>query len=190
MIVPVLLLMVAQAVSGQGPDLTIRLAHESEGERKTREQLERLLSRFDVERWIETREVVIDERTTPHSHPVLTLHTRHFDSDLQLMSTFVHEQFHWYVNRERERRDSAMAAFREHYPDVPVGGSAGARDAQSTYLHLVVCDLEFQAMTILVGRDEAKRILERFTHYEWIYERVLEDPFVRSVMTRYQLILR
>jgi len=190
MLLPALLLIVPPGVSGQGSSLTIRLANDTERERRTRDQLEAVLRRFEVSRWIETREILIDENTTPHSHPVLTLHTRHLDNDLQLLSTFVHEQFHWYVNRERERRDSVIAAFRQHYRDVPVGGSAGARDAASTYLHLVVCDLEFQALTMLVGREEAKRTLERFTHYQWIYERVLEEPFVRSVMTRHALILR
>jgi hypothetical protein len=185
-----MLVLVPQVLSGQGTPLTIRLAHDSDAERRTRDQLLRLVERFEVNRWIETREILIDETTTPHSHPVLTLHTRHLDNDLQLMSTFVHEQFHWYLIRERERRDAAMAEFREHYPDVPVGGSTGARDTNSTYLHLVVCDLEFQAMTILVGREEAARTLQLYTHYEWIYDRVVEDPFVRSVLTRHKLILR
>jgi hypothetical protein len=181
---------IGRGAAAQGSGLTIRLAHDSEAERRTREQLERVLSRYDVNRWIETREILIDETSTPHSHPVLTVHTRHLDSDGQLLSTFVHEQFHWYAIRERERRDAAMAEFRAHWAEVPVGGTTGARDANSTYLHLVVCDLEYQAMTILVGVDEARRLLERFTHYEWIYDRVLEDPFVRAVLTRNQLLIR
>lgn len=32
----------------------------------------------------------------PYSHPVLTLHTRHLKDDLALLSTFVHEEYHWY----------------------------------------------------------------------------------------------
>jgi hypothetical protein len=184
------LLAVASGASAQRPNLTIRLAHDSEREQRTRDQLVRLLKQYDVERWIETRDIVIEHMATPHSHPVLTLSTLHLDNDLQLLSTFVHEQFHWYVNRNAARRDSAIAAFREHWPDVPAGGSAGARDEASTYLHLVVCDLEFQAMTILVGRAQAKRVLGSWTHYEWIYDRVLEDPYVRTVMTRNGLILQ
>ncbi|MGD8279147.1 MAG: hypothetical protein PVH00_14010 [Gemmatimonadota bacterium] len=182
--------LVARGATAQQPNLTIRLANDSERERSTRDQLVRLLGRYDVQRWIETRDIAIEQMVTPHSHPVLTLSTLHLDDDLQLLSTFLHEQFHWYAIRNGERRDSAMAAFREHWPEVPVGDSEGARDEESTYLHFVVCDLEFQAMTILVGREEAKRVLDSYTHYEWIYDRVLEDPYIRTVMARNGLIVQ
>lgn len=181
--------LVPRGASAQQPNLTFRLANDSDREQRTRDQLVRLLGEYDVQRWIETREIAIEQMVTPHSHPVLTLSTLHLDSDLHLLSTFLHEQFHWYAIRNGERRDSAMAAFREHWPDVPVGSPDGARDEASTYLHLVVCDLEFQAMTILVGREEAKRVLDTWDHYEWIYDRVIEDPYVRTVMTRNGLIL-
>ncbi|MGD8279218.1 MAG: hypothetical protein PVH00_14365 [Gemmatimonadota bacterium] len=182
--------LVPRSATAQRPNLTVRLANDSERERDTRDQLFRLLGEHDVERWIETRDIVIEQMATPHSHPVLTLSTLHLDSDLHLLSTFLHEQFHWYAIRNAEARDSAIAAFREHWPDVPVGGSAGARDEGSSYLHFVVCDLEFQAMTLLVGREEAARVLDGYTHYEWIHDTIIGDPFVRSVMVRHGLVLQ
>lgn len=190
LILAAILPFVARDVSAQEPNLTVRLAHDSQREQRTRDQLIRLLGQYDVQRWIETRDIRVEHLATPHSHPVLTLSTLHLDDDLQLLSTFLHEQFHWYSNRNAERRDSAIAAFREHWPDVPVADSGGARDVASTYLHLVVCDLEFQAMTILVGREQARRVLDSYAHYEWIYDRVLEGSYVRTVMTRNGLILR
>jgi hypothetical protein len=39
--------------------------------------LERLLKQYDLSKWIFTRKVIIDQGEIPHSHPVLTLHTRH-----------------------------------------------------------------------------------------------------------------
>lgn len=83
-----------------------------------------------------------------------------------------------------------MAAFREVYPDVPSGNPEGARDADSTYLHLIVCDLEYQAMTKLVGPARAAEVLDATTHYTWIYDRVLTDPKVREITTRYGFVLR
>jgi hypothetical protein len=55
----------------------------------------RFLDKYDLTPWLFTRAVVIDDDATPHSHPVLTLHTRHLRDDLLLLSTFIHEQSHW-----------------------------------------------------------------------------------------------
>src|SRR5215470_6516498 len=80
--------------AAQGP-IDITLAHNSATEQQTRDQLQRLLKAYDVSAWIYTKAVAIDDRAIPHSHPVLTLHTRHLKDDALLLSTFVHEQFHW-----------------------------------------------------------------------------------------------
>lgn len=169
---------------------TIRLANGSDAERRTKEQLERILRTVDLERWIETREVLVDETATPHSHPVLTVHTEYLDNDDGLIATFVHEQFHWRANRFEEQVDSAVSEFRRLYPEVPVRGGQGARSEYSTYLHLIVCDLEFQAMTILRGRERAAELLSGYDHYRWIYQHVLTDPAVRDVTTRTGLTIR
>jgi hypothetical protein len=182
-----MLLMAAPAAAQEG--LTIRLANGSDGERQTREQLQRLVREYDVDAWIHTREIAIDERTIPHSHPVLTLHTRHLNEDLHLLATFVHEQFHWLAIEREAATDAAIAEFRDHFPDAPAGGPTGARDQHSTWLHLVVCDLEYQAMTKLVGAERARATLAAWTHYTWIYDRVLNDPFIREVTTRHGLLL-
>lgn len=175
--------------------LDVRLEHDSEGERATREQLLRLVEEHDVSAWIYTTSIVIDETQIPHSHPVLTLHTRHLGDDDMLTSTFIHEQFHWLENGEdRERSEAfraAMADFAALYPDAPGGpGTRGARDVESTYRHLVVCDMEFQGMTLLIGEARARELLARITHYEWIYERVLTDPRVREINTRHGMLVR
>src|SRR5436309_15051543 len=87
------------ALSAADP-IQIELAHGSAAEVRTADQLQRLLERFNVEPWLFTRRVMIDERAIPHSHPVLTLHTRHLDRDDVLLSTFVHEQHHvWLVRK-------------------------------------------------------------------------------------------
>lgn len=170
--------------------LVIRLVHDSDAERRMKAQLERVVRENDVDRWIETREILIDETEIPHSHPVLTLHTRHLGDDDGLLAAFLHEQFHWYAERAGERTDSAKAAFERAWPEVPVGGNEGARDRESTYLHLVVCDLELQAMTLLRGRQRAAEVLSGNNHYRWIYQRVLNDPVVRQITTRNRLTIR
>lgn len=48
-----------------------------------------------MQRWIRTRDVVVEEKAIPHSHPVLTLNTQYLKNDNALLATFIHEQFHW-----------------------------------------------------------------------------------------------
>lgn len=163
----------------------IRLAHDSETERRGRDQLLRLLAAYDLEPWLFTRRVTIDESARiPHSHPVLTLDAGDLEDDDVALATFVHEQFHWLVLRDQERLGAATEAFRELFPKVP-GGSAGARDERSTYLHLVICDLELQALTRLLGEERARAVLAGWQHYTWIYEQVLGNPEVRRINERF-----
>jgi hypothetical protein len=56
-------------------------------------------------------------------------------------------------------------------------------------MHLIICDLEYQAMTNLVGREKARETLARIAHYKWIYEQVLEAPRVRDINTRWEFTL-
>jgi hypothetical protein len=95
--------------------IDITLKQGTTGEAQTRDQLRRLLTTYDVSPWIYTRSVVIDERAIPFSHPVLTLHTRHQQDDDLLLSTFVHEQFHWFLAERREASEQAIAGV----PDNP-----------------------------------------------------------------------
>ena len=89
-------LLVAAALAS--PHIDFQLQQNSEREQKTKVQMERLLETYDLRKWTFTEKVIIDEQSTPHSHPVLTLHTRHLNSDDQLLSTYVHEQLHWWLN--------------------------------------------------------------------------------------------
>jgi hypothetical protein len=173
------------------PDtLTITLAHDSEAERATARQVRELYARHDFRDWVVTDKILIDEEEIPHSHPVLTLHARHLHEPDNLLSTFLHEEFHWWVDGRREALDSSITEFREIWPDVPSSQDGGARDEYSTYLHLVVCDLELQATSLLVGEPAAREALERLDHYGWIYKRVLGDSRVREVMRTHGFILR
>jgi hypothetical protein len=188
----------AEDGSGQGgdvvptadADLEVRLAHDSEAERRTKEQLLRVVEAHDVSGWLYTKEIVIDETEIPHSHPVLTLHTRHLGDDAMLLSTFVHEEFHWLEDGETLTAfRAAMRDFAELYPEAPAREGGGARDVESTYRHLVVCDLELQALTHLLGEHRAREVIASITHYEWIYQRVLDDPGVREITARHGFVL-
>lgn len=177
----------ARAAAGQ---LEVRLAHGTGAEQRTRQQLLRLVDEYDVSDWLFTDEVMIDETQIPHSHPVLTVSTGYLDDDHGLLSAFVHEQFHWLEGGETlDAFRAAMRDFEELYPDAPGPDGGGARDVESTYRHLLVCDLELQAMAELVGEARAREVLSAITHYEWIYDHVLTDARVRAVARTHGFLL-
>ena len=183
-------LLSARGVSfGQGA-VSITLKQGTAGEAATREQLHRLLANYDLSPWLHTKAVVIDAQAIPFSHPVLTLHTRHTKDDELLLSTFVHEQLHWFLTERKEQTDQAIGDLRKAFPNAPAGGRAGARDEYSTYLHLLVCFLEQDAVSHLLGELKAKQVMEFWAtdHYTWVYRQVLDrGPEIASVLRARQL---
>lgn len=183
---------VAATAAGFSADTTIdiQLKTGSAAEQQTKTQLERLLKAYDLSQYAFTHEVVIDEHSIPHSHPVLTLHTRHLSSDDQLLSTYVHEQLHWYLVAHDKQTQAAEADLRKAYPKVPVGYPEGAQDEESTYLHLIDCYLEMQADRVLMGRQRATDVMNFWEgdHYRWVYRTVIQDePRIGEIIQRYHL---
>lgn len=69
-----------------------------------------------------------------------------------------------------------MEILKGMYPHVKVGWKVGgARDEKSTYLHLLVCTLEYNALRAVIGGIPAKRLLSSKQYYQWIYGTVLSD---------------
>jgi hypothetical protein len=173
--IPLVLTILAMARPVMGQGLEITLKHGTAGEAQTREQLQRLLATYNLSPWIYTKTIVVDEQAIPFSHPLLTLHTRHLKDDDLLVSTFVHEQLHWFLADRQQDTAQAITDLRKLFQNVPVGGTAGARDEQSTYLHLLVCYLEQQADRQIFGELRAKQIMDFWAsdHYTWVYETVI-----------------
>ena len=171
----VVLLSFAPLMGFAQPRIFVALHENTSLEQKGRAQLERLLETYELDKWIFTDKVLIQSYVTPHSHPVLTLNTRYLDDDHEQLATFLHEQIHWFADEDSLKTEKIINTFKEMYPDVPVGNRQGARDSYSTYLHLMVCWLEFDAVSQLLGTEKARAILAKKSYYQWIYARVLED---------------
>ncbi len=136
--------------------------------------------------------MVIPSRVIPHSHPVLTLNTRYVENDRTQLATFLHEQLHWFLTDHvpEERVEAATAELRETYPSVPAKPPEGARDEESTYLHLVVGSLELQALTEVVGETAAREELGAVDHYTWGYGTILRDSArLRELLARHGLVV-
>jgi len=184
---------VCLTIYGATPEIEITLAHGTTAEAETRQQLQRLLKAYDLSDWLWTRKVVIDKDAIPHSHPVLTLHTRHLKDDLLLLSTFVHEEYHWYETAHAQDTSAAIAELKTAYPRLAVGGLDGASDEESSYLHIIVCYVEWQKMKALVGAEKARQVMELWArdHYRAIYRLVLDnEAAVGDVVNRHHLLPR
>jgi len=170
----VVTLAINQSAFGQA-SLEITLKQGTPDEARTRDQLQRLLTTYDLSPWIYTKSIVVDERAIPFSHPVLTIHTRHAKDDELLLSTFVHEQLHWFIAARPDETEQAIADLRKLFPSVPAGDTAGARDEYSTYLHLLVCYLERQAVLRVLGELKTKQVVDFWAtdHYTWVYQTVI-----------------
>lgn len=157
------------------PPLTITLAQGTPAEAETRAQLERLLAQHDLSRWFYSTTIIIDERAIPHSHPTLTLHTRHLKDDDLLLATFLHEQLHWYLTRHPGAVDSAIADLKVLFPTIPTGYPEGSEDARGNYVHVLVTWLEFRTSVHVIGELRAAQVISFWAsdHYTWIYRNLL-----------------
>jgi hypothetical protein len=183
------LLLIFSGLAQEG--LQISTKNQTEKELRKKEQLERLLKQHDLSKWIHTKAILIDEQAPiPHSHPVLTLNADQIDDDLGTLSTFIHEQIHWLEEAKPTQREKAIEELKLIYPDAPNGPPEGARNRYSTYLHLIVCYLEYEGMTELAGSEKARQIVEALSkrYYKWVYRTVLNDTAkIKAVVEKHGL---
>lgn len=166
--------------------LKVRLASGDEPQRRVRRRLFQILGSYkEVSDWFFTNEVLIDDSKDSHSHPVLTIGSAGIgiQTDLGLLSTFIHEQFHWHLSQHPERVKLAIDDLKTRYLHVNVGTeNGGARNEESTYLHLLVCFLEAEALSLMVGRKRAMGFILRKPYYFWVYKKVASDHEVLATI--------
>jgi hypothetical protein len=189
MVMAILLLWLGVA-SAAAPDvaLDIRLYSGTTLEQRGREQLIEILKTHNLEKWLFTRAVVIQSRVIPHSHPVLTLNTRHLDDNVAQLATLLHEQLHWFITDHvsKAATEAAMQELRRLFPHAPTEPPMGARGERSTYLHLIICYLELEALSELLGVETARSKLATWDYYTWVYAKVLTDTErIREIVGRH-----
>ena len=159
--------------------IDVDLGHADREAQRIRDLLTALRRRHDLSRFEFTRHVQIVPAGPTHSHPILTLGTRFAETEDLLLSTYLHEQMHWYLWRLGGPDHDPVAPFFDElvrrYPKAPTKLPEGARNYEQTYVHLVVCWLEVAAMTELIGRERAHAIADTQWGYRWIYRTVLRD---------------
>jgi hypothetical protein len=177
--------------TGFPQSIKVDLAHGSEREQQTKARLEQVIASYDLSKYTFTRQVVIEERAINHAFPVLTLNARFADSGDELLSSYVHEQLHWYLREHSSQQQEAIAELRRMYPNAPVGLPEGAETAYSTYGHLVDCYLEIQADRKLMGPERTAAVISNKGHYTWIYKTILrEESRIAAVVAEHHLQIK
>jgi len=171
--------------------ISIRTAHHGPREEQTAEQLKKLIGTYDLSKYTFTREVVIDRGAMNHAFPELTLNARWADAPDDLLSSYIHEQLHWYLRDHDSQQRAAIRQLQRMYPNAPVGLPEGAESAYSTYGHLVDCYLEIEADRQLLGPERTLTAVKNKGHYTWIYETIFRDePKIAAVVDEHQLRIK
>jgi len=174
-------------------ELNVELANQSEKEKLKYTQLKRIENTYDLSKWQFTNNVVInDSAKRPHSHPKLTLTVSMPKNDGAFLSQYLHEQIHWFEDSRKTEIKNVIDDFKIKYPDAPIKGPEGARSKFSTYLHLAVCLLEYDALREVLGEEKAHKIISTNSKffYKWIYQKVLTDTdSIRNILIKHKLYI-
>lgn len=184
-LIAVLLLLFPAFVQAKTPKLNITLKHGTPLEQQRKEQIERLATEYDLEKYTITRDIIIEQGGVNHSAPVLTQNIRFLDNDDRALSAYVHEQAHWVLmERHKGQVRDMLQDLKRMYPNLPTAIPQGDGNEGTSYVHLVVIMLEWQALENLIGPERTKAVLDfkRQDHYTALYSIVMEN---RSQMEKF-----
>jgi len=163
----------------EGFRIDVDLDHARREAERVRDMLQALRRRHDLSRYEYTRLVRVVPGGDTFSHPMLTLGNRFAENEDLLLSTYLHEQMHWYLWYLGSPDHDPVAPFLDElvrrYPEAPTELPDGARSYEATYLHLVINWLEVAATSEFIGRTRACAVAETQRTYRWIYRTVLRD---------------
>jgi hypothetical protein len=189
LLILVALTLVSACASAQTPTLNIKTKNGLPGEEQRKEQVERLAKQYDLKKYTITRDILIERGAMNHSHPILTLNLRFLDNDDLALSAYVHEQAHWLLtDRFRMDNPTLFEDLHRTFPNLEIRVPVGDGELRSSYFHIAVCLLEWQAMEELVGPEHARKVVEwkQHDHYKAIYSIVLDQrEQVESVLNRH-----
>lgn len=188
--------------------MEITLVNGTPGEILTRRVLLEFMHRYDLTPWSWAHDIRIDRDLKPIGHClrqngefVIRLRSGRaemLDPEMpieldrwpMLLSVYVHEQLHAYLDLNDDAVQATLPELRLLYPKVPVNGTEGARSESSTYLHLILCTLEIDSVAQLIGIERARMLRSGAPFYRFIYDAVLRDAEqLRRVIRRHKLDL-
>jgi hypothetical protein len=138
---------------------------------------------YDLKPFLFTKKIQIQSYAVPHSHPILTLNTRNAEKPHQLLSTWLHEEFHWWAGKNKIETSKAIAELKLMFPKIDE-----KKGNHSAYLHFIVCFLEFHSLKYYLGEKDArvliKELITQDKIYPWIYTQILQKTDAISQIIR------
>lgn len=170
--------------------LEIKEIHPNKRTYITKQNLFHLTQVYDLTPFLFTKKIQIQSQVIPSSHPVLTLNTKFAEQPEKILALFLHEQFHWWIIKEPIRTNLAIIELKVLYPKAPETLSSGK---DSTYIHLIVCYLEYASLKYFLSENKAKELIKEFIDkekmYPWIFSEILKNESkIKSVLSKQQLI--
>lgn len=166
------------------PPIFISTAGGTAREFETELTLKREIAAYDLRPYTFTNQVVIQRGAMNHSFPEITLNVRYADAPDALLSSYIHEQLHWYLRDHNAQRIDGIRRLRRLFPDAPTRYPEGAGSAVSTYGHLLVCYLEMQADRRLLGQARTTAVIRQTPWYTWIWKTVVDDEATIAAVVR------
>lgn len=156
----------------------------------TKQNLLQLVQVYDLSPFLFTKNIKIESKVIPHSHPVLTLNSRNAEDPKKLLSVFLHEQLHWWTSMNQAQTDLAITDLKTIFPKAPITKTMGPN---STYIHLIVCYLELRAVSFYLGKEEGRNVISSFMKkdkiYPWIYSQVLtKESAIQKIIKKHRLL--
>lgn len=177
------------------PQMDEELTFCPETEREAREQIRRLMTRYDLSAWIFAKEVRILCGVEARSHPIVTLNTDYLEDDERQLSIFIHGKIHVFVGDPASKRN-AVDDLRAMFPDAP-------NDDFRLFQHIVVGWLELDGLAEILGEKRAREVIEAkvaaaadqypneiHEPYEWYYRQVIDNTSrIGAVLERHRLVI-
>jgi hypothetical protein len=148
----------------------------------TKQNLFHLAKVYDLKPFLFTKQIHVQSYVVPHSHPILTMNTRNAENPNRLLASWLHEEFHWWTEQNKAQTERAIVDLKKIFPDK----------AHSTYLHLVICYLEYRSLAHYLGTKDAREEIQEVVNddklYPWIYAQVMNNPEVDKIVKKHKLL--
>lgn len=171
--------------------LDIEELHPDTRTAQTRMEILHLARKYDLSSFLYTKKIVIDPTIKETKwKPVITLNTRYKDHPHRLLAQLIHEELHWWMKDHKGNVQVAIPELKATFRGVPK--IKGSKDPDSTYRHLLICWMEFRALSKYFGEEEAALVLRHFVQerrFPWIYTRILNDHRkIEKIVRKYEFI--
>ena len=171
-------------------DVQVTEVAPSDETKNARKTLDGILKKYDLEPFLFSHNIRIESGVIPAHLPSITLNSDDAEDANYFLSTLLHQEFHWYVIANTKNTDAAVADLKKLYPEVPKGlRNGGTKSAESTYQHLIICWLEFQADKYYLGQTAGEKLMKEMTFFNWIYETVVRDEHkIAEIVQKHSLL--